>query len=111
MSKRIFHCSRCGNCCRWPGYVRVTESECDAIADLLGIEVLDFIERYCRLTEDRRGLSLIEQPDGSCIFLEENPPRCMIQAAKPRQCKTFPLEWNFPGWETKCAGTMIEVKE
>ena len=74
-------------------------------------EVLDFIERYCRLTEDRRGLSLIEQPDGSCIFLEENPPRCMIQAAKPRQCKTFPLEWNFPGWETKCAGTMIEVKE
>ena len=94
-------CVRCGACCRWPGYVRLREGEADAIAACLGVSVEAFLNRFTRLTADRRGLSLIEKSDGSCVFLEgENG--CRIQPAKPAQCAGFPNEWNFPGFEKHC---------
>ena len=30
-------CQRCGNCCRWPGFVRVDEDEINAMAQFLGL--------------------------------------------------------------------------
>jgi len=100
-----FRCRRCGNCCRWSGYVRLTQAEIDAIAGFLKMTPELFAERYTRLTADRTGLSLIENVDGSCVFLEESrPPACRIEAVKPRQCRDFPEKWNFPGWEKECAG-------
>lgn len=100
-----FRCRRCGNCCRWSGYVRLSETEIDVIAGFLGMSPGDFVERYTRLTADRSGLSLIEKADGACIFLTETrPPACRIEAVKPRQCRDFPEKWNFPGWEKECAG-------
>jgi len=102
-----FECRRCGSCCCWHGYVRLTAAEPDAIAELLKMDVSAFIEKYTILTADRSGLSLLERPDGSCIFLEENS--CRIQAAKPAQCRDFPLKWNFPGWEKECCGWIKET--
>ena len=100
-----FRCRRCGNCCRWSGYVRLSEAEIDAIAGFLAMTPERFIAEYTRLTADRSGLSLIEKDDGSCVFLEESrPPACRIEAVKPRQCRDFPEKWNFPGWEKECAG-------
>ena len=101
-----FECLRCGNCCRWPGYVRVSASEIDAIAAFLKLPVDEFIAGYTRLTGDRSGLSLLENPDGSCPFLEDAPegPACFLQSVKPQQCRDFPLKWNFPNWEDECAG-------
>ena len=100
-----FVCLRCGNCCRWPGYVRITLAEADAIAAFLQIDSNEFIDRFTRLTADRSGLSLLENPDGSCPYLLETPegPACRLQSVKPRQCCDFPLKWNFPGWENECA--------
>lgn len=52
---------------------------------------------------DRRGLTLIEKPDGSCIFLEDGEPcGCRINPVKPKQCDGFPSRWSFPGWEAEC---------
>lgn len=103
---RRFECIRCGNCCRWPGCVKVGDAEIDAIAAFLGMEVSEFIERYTALMPDRQGLTLIEKPDGSCIFLEggKGLSRCRIQPVKPVQCDAFPEKWNFPGWEKECGG-------
>jgi len=86
--------------------VRLAEEEIAPIAALLGIGEDEFIQRHTRLTADRSGLSLLENADGSCVFLEEaaSGAACRIQAAKPRQCRNFPRIWNFPGWETECAG-------
>ena len=42
-----FVCKRCGNCCKWHGYVNVSIEEIEAIAKFLGI---DFNE-YKRLRE------------------------------------------------------------
>ena len=104
--EKIFECKRCGNCCRWPGYVRLNAGEIDAIASFLGMKSEDFIASSTRLTGDRTGLSLLENPDGSCPYLYETSEgsACRIQAVKPHQCQDFPLKWNFPGWENECAG-------
>lgn len=93
-------CMRCGNCCRWDGYVRLTEPDMDAIAQFLGLTPEQFRARYTRLTRDRKSLSLTEKPDGSCIFLEGND--CVIHAAKPKQCLGFPNRWHFGGFRQQC---------
>lgn len=94
-------CRRCGACCRWPGYVRLTAGDADAIAGHLGLEPRDFIEQYAAITEDRRSLTLIERPDGGCIMLTGDN-LCRINSVKPRQCRDFPERWRFPGFEVLC---------
>ncbi len=101
-----FSCVRCGNCCRWPGPVRVDEQEIAAIAEFLQIDEDTFIEQFTTLTRDRRSLTLLENADGSCRYLqnENGVYTCAINAVKPRQCRDFPYKWNFPGWENECKG-------
>jgi Fe-S-cluster containining protein len=101
-----YQCQRCTNCCRWPGDVKVTEEETGQIAAFLGLEVNAFVESYTRLRADRRGLSIIDRPDHSCIFLEGN--NCVINAVKPQQCRDFPNKWNFPGWRQVCEAIPVE---
>jgi Fe-S-cluster containining protein len=81
--------------------VRLRHGEAEAVAALLGMDARSFADRFTRLLPDRSGLSLQENDDGTCVFLE--PQGCRIQAAKPGQCRDFPLRWNEPGWETRCA--------
>ena len=69
--------------------------EITAISRHLGLEETNFIQQYTRLRSNRRGLSLIDQPDGACILLDGQD--CRIQPVKPRQCRDFPNAWNFPG--------------
>ena len=78
-----WQCQRCTNCCRWPGDVRVSPAEISAIASHLGIPEAEFIERFTRLRTDRLGLSLIDHPDHSCIFLKGHD--CAINPVKPQQ--------------------------
>lgn len=95
-------CQRCGACCRWEGDVCLTEADITAISRYLSMEEEAFINAYCRLQRNRRGLSLIDAEDGACIMLSESG--CRIQPVKPQQCRDFPLKWNFPGWELRCPG-------
>jgi hypothetical protein len=99
-------CQRCGNCCRWPGDVRVTDAEVERIADYIGLSVDRFVQTHTRVNANRTGLSLIDKPNGECIFLEGKNV-CQIQAVKPVQCEGFPNVWNFPGWRDVCEA--IEV--
>jgi Fe-S-cluster containining protein len=106
--KSIFYqCQRCTNCCRWPGDVKVSEEETVNIAAFLGIPAGVFVERYTRLRTDRRGLSITDHPDHSCIFLEGND--CAINPVKPQQCRDFPNKWNFPGWRQVCEAIPVEI--
>lgn len=106
-----FLCRRCGNCCRHEGEVRLADGEPEAIAGVLGLEVGEFTSRFTRLREDRRGLSLVDHPDGSCIFLAGTPPSCRIQAAKPSQCREFPFNWRYADWEKICAAAHAIPKD
>ena len=102
-----FVCARCGRCCRWPGAVKVSDAEVDAIAGFLGMPVAEFLDRHTVITPDRQYLSLCEKADGACEYLTvdgDGLPGCAIEAVKPRQCREFPEKWNFPGWEEECSG-------
>lgn len=96
-----FDCWQCGACCRRPGSVRLTEADTGAAAAHLGLSPEAFAARYTELRPDRRGLILRERADGACILLSPEGD-CAIHAAKPQQCRDFPLGWNYPGWEGHC---------
>ena len=100
MEQVYFQCQRCAKCCRWPGFVRVTNVEITAIARYLGIDEDAFIQQYTRLRPRRDGLALIDKPNGECFFLDGNV--CTLQPVKPGQCRDFPNRWNFPGWRDVC---------
>ena len=108
--KKIFKCACCGNCCRWEGVVHVRENELPPIAHFLGISVEEFIDKYTRLSSDRKGLVYADKPDGSCMFQDENN-LCTINPVKPLQCATFPYDWEIPE-EHKglCQGHWVEVE-
>ncbi len=108
--KKIFKCACCGNCCRWEGVVHVRESELKPIAQFLGISTEELIDKYTRLSSDRKGLVYADKPDGSCVFQDENN-LCTINPVKPLQCATFPYDWEIPE-EHKglCHGHWVEVE-
>lgn len=107
-SPPLYACQRCTNCCRWPGFVKLTNSDITAISHFLEMSEVDFIQKYTRLRPRRDGLALIDQPDGACIFLEGRD--CRIQSVKPLQCRGFPNEWNFPGWREVCEAIEVPAK-
>ncbi len=102
-------CQRCANCCRWPGEVPVSDGEIRAIASHLGIPEPVFIEQYTQLRLNRAGLTLIEKPDGACIFLEGHD--CSINPVKPDQCRGFPNQWNFAGWREVCEAIPVPASK
>ena len=83
----------------------MNEEELDRLAAAVGVTPVQFAADYTRLTQDRRGLTLVEQADGTCIFLEESG-ECRVHAVKPQQCRDFPLKWHFPGVEKCCPGIL-----
>lgn len=104
-----YDCQRCTACCRWPGNVRLSDSEVTALAKFKGLSEFDFIQQYTRLHTDRRGLSLIEKANHECIFLEGID--CTVQPVKPQQCRDFPNKWNFPGFEKVCQAIPREIPD
>ncbi|MFZ2655449.1 MAG: YkgJ family cysteine cluster protein [Victivallales bacterium] len=96
-----FTCLRCGQCCRWHGYVQVSEEEVERIASLTGTDISEFYETMT-VPGDGGEVSLIENDDGSCPFYISSPPGCRIYECRPAQCRTYPLQWNNP--DKKCQG-------
>jgi len=90
-----FSCQECGTCCRWSGYVLLTNQDMTQIAKHLDLSEEDFIDQHTRLAANRQQLALLDQPSGACAFLEEN--RCQIYSARPEQCRTFPYKWRVEG--------------
>jgi len=108
-TKIHYLCQRCGNCCRWPGFVKLAEGETGKIAEFLGMSEHDFIQRYTRLRPNREGLALMDKENEECVFFENGG--CAIQPVKPQQCRDFPNKWNFPGWREVCEAIPVEVEE
>lgn len=108
--KQKWLCQRCGNCCKWPGLVRVTDAEIDGYAKFLEMSPIEFIEQYTAVTPDRTGLTLISHPDNSCIFLKQGNI-CIVNDIKPVSCAGFPNEWNNPGWQEKCEAIAVPEKD
>ena len=96
----FYQCQRCGNCCRWPGFVRLGFEEVDRLAGFLGLAVEEFTAKFTDLHESRRMLVLKNKENGECVFYDGSG--CAVQPVKPVQCAGFPNTWNFPGWRDVC---------
>ena len=111
MPERVFHmCTGCGDCCRWEGYVHVNDKEIDAIADYLNMDLQEFIGKYTELTKNRSGLTLIEKPNGHCIFFNNDSNSCAIYPVRPKQCVGFPNTWTIDDLEEKCPAIAFKYK-
>ena len=101
MPEKTFKCLRCGNCCRMPGYVRVTEGEIRRIAQFLGEDPAKFREEWTAPTHDNDRRTLLENPDGGCVYLDDENA-CIINPVKPLQCREFPERWRYKNMEHVC---------
>lgn len=86
-------CSSCrGTCCRWGGYVWITEEEMIDIAQFRGMDLGVFADTYVRAANGRLSLQdrLIDGEQICCMF---NPyeNKCTIYEHRPSQCRTFPF--------------------
>ena len=98
-----FVCQRCGACCRIRGIVRLREGDTERIADFLGLDEKDFVENETALAPDRKGLVLLDRPDGACAMLDEKN-QCRIYPVRPEKCRTFPYEWTNSDSLDYCPG-------
>ncbi len=111
-----FECGQCGRCCAGPeeGYVWISDSEIEALAQFMGIDARQVRRRYIRTVGRRQ--TIIEDPrTNDCIFLQPlvtSPGKgCSIYEIRPTQCRTWPF-WpsNLSGieaWATaaqRCPG-------
>lgn len=91
-----FECTGCGDCCTGaPGFVWVNRAEVEALARRLQMERAEFEARYVRKVGVRR--SLIEYPNGDCVFFDNATRHCTVYEDRPRQCRTWPF------WESNVA--------
>ncbi len=101
-----FTCTQCGNCCTGaPGYVWVNQAEIEALASIVGEpDVGAFEKKYVRRVGVRK--SLVEFPNGDCVFFDSEARICTVYNARPRQCRTWPF-WssnlkNEQAWRETC---------
>lgn len=101
-----FECTQCGACCSGePGYVWVNKQEVEALASQMEMDVESFRNKFVRRVGGR--YSLVEYPDGDCIFLDPKTRGCMVYEARPTQCRT----WPFWGTNLKSSNTWRETCE
>ena len=88
-------CAQCkGKCCTGSsGYIWCSLDEQQAIADELGISLIDFQKRYVERVGARYTFKEIHlaQDDYACIFFDTKARNCSIYHLRPVQCRTFPF--------------------
>lgn len=73
----------------------LTSDDIAGMAEHLRLDEAAFVDRYTVLASNRAQLSLAERDNGDCVFLEGSD--CLVYAARPAQCRTFPAEWSVSG--------------
>lgn len=96
-----FQCLKCGDCCRWGGFVYITSDDVSRMREHFSLSEYEFINRYAEIVHRPR-LNLKTKESGSCIFQEGND--CEVHSSKPTQCIDFPAIWRIKDIEGLCSG-------
>jgi Fe-S-cluster containining protein len=96
-----FACTRCGACCKRPGFVYLTRVEGDRIAERLQGPDANADTLLGELwVEDEDGLLVIDVPEeAACPLL--GPNGCTVHDIKPMQCASYPFWPEILGSERK----------
>lgn len=82
----------------------MVKSEIEALARAAGLELAEFEKSFIRRVGRRR--SLVELPNGDCVFFDNLTRGCRVHDVRPRQCRTWPFwESNVctpDAWEETC---------
>ena len=98
----------------------MNKAEIEKLASRLGIAVDEFERKYTRKVGIRR--SLVEFPNGDCVFFDNKTRKCQVYEDRPRQCRTWPFwESNIrseEAWRKTCEicpgsgkGQLVPVEE
>jgi Fe-S-cluster containining protein len=84
--------------------VWVNRQEIASLAKLVGVTVEEFERLYVRQVGLRQ--SLVEFPNGDCVFFDGKKRVCTVYDARPRQCRTWPF-WKSnvkspESWKATC---------
>lgn len=86
MTTEAFKCRMCGHCCHGEGGIIMSEKDQVRLADHLGIDVNELIEKY---SVDCNGkISLGTGEDGYCVFFENG---CGVHPGRPDICRAWPF--------------------
>jgi Fe-S-cluster containining protein len=83
----------------------VNQDEINALANALGFDDVEkFEDRYVRRIGVRR--SLVEFPNGDCVFFDNGTRKCTVYEYRPRQCRSWPF-WDSnlkspAAWDATC---------
>ena len=101
-----FECVKCGKCCKWKGYVFLSDQDVKDLANgLTDGDKNECLDKYTRTLDKGKYLVLKDKPDSrECTFLENN--ECSIYEIRPEQCKLFPVNYT-----EECPGFMIGEDE
>lgn len=87
-----FSCqSGCAACCKIPGWVGITDEDAVEMAAILGIKLNRFLATYTHRKDGE--LRLNERRDHACAMLSADNKFCLVHAARPKQCRTYPF-WD-----------------
>ena len=100
-----FRCTACGNCCRTLrvavtalDVLRLTRATGQAATELVTwlapdqVDMAGEPQSFVELGEGRR-LLVLRQVDGACVLLGKDE-RCSAYAARPRDCRAFPFDFD-----------------
>lgn len=102
-----FTCTQCGNCCTGgPGYVWISDTEIDRLAEHLALPREQVLREHCRKIGNKISLKEHETEGGlyDCVFLTtavktlpdgstRTTRGCSIYPVRPLQCRTWPF-WD-----------------
>ncbi len=83
-------CKKCQECCKWEGYVYVSQFRIEEISKFLNMPADKIMDDHCELI----GKQLVLKGHGheDCVFLGNGG--CAIYPVRPMQCRTFPEGWK-----------------
>jgi hypothetical protein len=88
-------CNDCeGYCCFGdPGFVWINQDDIFRISSFLSMNVIDFIDQYLNLIDNRYTAKDIFTITGyyKCIFFDDYDRRCEIYDVRPSQCRLYPF--------------------
>ncbi|AKU91663.1 YkgJ family cysteine cluster protein [Vulgatibacter incomptus] len=84
-----FECTRCGDCCRRPGFVYLAADEPARLAKHLGLPLAGLKRRFLTRLVDGTWAIEVEESGSGCPFLVDN--LCSVEPVKPGQCRAYPF--------------------